>query len=856
MISVELTNFGPHKHLKFDTDVSVVGLMGNNGSGKSNFLKAIQFAFTGKATGPQDEVLSSYIYDGGASGKPATSAKVALKFRHQGAEGRISRTITRSSTTRELVWDGKTLTKQSDVDSALTDVLGVDKYMLENAVFIPQGTLDKLLFGLPTEREESFIKMMLLGYMANVSDAADQRISMLSKTVQDMTVLKDEIRSRQASAEADYAELEAQLKRHPEVHKELEQWNILVYSSDRINELETERHELEDTSKRYSTSFLSLLAACSPPEKSWDTFLASQAFLTSLIASETESVNRLQRIKEIRDTIQKHESDLAILTASLQECSARGGEFKPDRTLSQTLSKELEEVRSILSSVSRLHALNETLEESKNKKDGASAFIARTETILEDLKSKLSVKRNRERDLRTKCEMLVTLLKATSGAIQTCPLCDHAFHMEMSMAQNMLRDLEPKLEACVQDCKDLSAELTKQENGIRIAYSDVSMALSTIDKCQEERTAILESRPEVIAFLGNTEVLTRKESELMTELTKAEMEYDAAYQAHLDYVALKSKIEAHETALSSIVNEDREAAKSFSETTLASKLDILSNLRIKEQRMQAQKDVLLSTKAKMEETDGVLKRTNYTLELLHKRLSTMDLLPVNVNIYARLSTEYPEDDKKTLRKKVLDELELKKGERNRLLGQVQQAKQQADEAVERLREIENREAQNRQTLTIIDDLKIVREAFSRKGIPRAYIAHYYQKLIQIAQECLESMEANFTTRAHPDKPVTLEFVRNDNDSGAVFNQNKMSGGQKVKLSVAFLLAIQKLLVPKLGFLCLDEPSTHGDTGSKEALRDLIASLGAKMSNSETQIWVCDHDDVLATAFGTVIRMGG
>jgi energy-coupling factor transporter ATP-binding protein EcfA2 len=97
-------------------------------------------------------------------------------------------------------------------------------------------------------------------------------------------------------------------------------------------------------------------------------------------------------------------------------------------------------------------------------------------------------------------------------------------------------------------------------------------------------------------------------------------------------------------------------------------------------------------------------------------------------------------------------------------------------------------------------------------------------------------------------------MRTDNSSGTYFEQNKLSGGQRVRLTIAVLIAIQRQLVPDLGLLVLDEPSMHVEESGICALRDLFMTMGSRMANNESQIWISDHNDILSTAFGKIIHL--
>ena len=84
--------------------------------------------------------------------------------------------------------------------------------------------------------------------------------------------------------------------------------------------------------------------------------------------------------------------------------------------------------------------------------------------------------------------------------------------------------------------------------------------------------------------------------------------------------------------------------------------------------------------------------------------------------------------------------------------------------------------------------------------------------------------------------------------------HKLSGGQRVRLSLAFILAVQQLIVAELGFVTLDEPSTHLDEEGVDSLCNLLKKVRDVFADSEHQLWVCDHNPKLDIAFDKILKL--
>ena len=102
--------------------------------------------------------------------------------------------------------------------------------------------------------------------------------------------------------------------------------------------------------------------------------------------------------------------------------------------------------------------------------------------------------------------------------------------------------------------------------------------------------------------------------------------------------------------------------------------------------------------------------------------------------------------------------------------------------------------------------------------------------------------------------LSFKFLRTDVEDAQWLGMHRLSGGQKIKLAIAMLIAIQKLICPDICFLMLDEPSTHLDTNSIGTLATLLSNLKETLNNSEGQIFVIDHNEILNRSFTTTIQL--
>ena len=192
-----MSNFGLHKKVTANIPSSVVGLIGPNASGKSTVLKGIEYLLTGELPGE----ASTWIRNGGVEILPdgtevKTKAVLEGKFIKGGMVGTIRREITLTKSSRLLVWQGKEIKSAKEVKDTLYEILEADSRALKECVFLAQGELAELLFGGAPEREQMFVRLLLMGFMQNVSDISQRERSKLLSEVEDLSVIKDEVMSQ------------------------------------------------------------------------------------------------------------------------------------------------------------------------------------------------------------------------------------------------------------------------------------------------------------------------------------------------------------------------------------------------------------------------------------------------------------------------------------------------------------------------------------------------------------------------------------------------------------------------------------------------------------------------------------
>lgn len=129
-------------------------------------------------------------------------------------------------------------------------------------------------------------------------------------------------------------------------------------------------------------------------------------------------------------------------------------------------------------------------------------------------------------------------------------------------------------------------------------------------------------------------------------------------------------------------------------------------------------------------------------------------------------------------------------------------------------------------------LEGARDVLHRDKLPARALARYIGKFSHKVNGFLNMFGSPFIVEVGSD--MSLECVM---PSGVRHGAHRLSGGQRVMLSVSARFAIHELFSKDLGFLVLDEPSHHLDDDNVTLLAELMEKITAisKASNAQTVI---------------------
>jgi DNA repair exonuclease SbcCD ATPase subunit len=805
-------------------DSPVFGLIGPNASGKSNIMSAIAFGFTGML----DLNQASYVRN--SAGEDIANGSVDLYFLKGGVKGRIFRQVGKSPS-RKLWWEdwSTPITKAAEIDKLMNQILDCDKKAINQAVFLSQGHLADFLLGTPAQREEDFSRMCLIDHLAAVSDIAAQEIMRLQKTVTDLTSQRDEALLTKEQAENALRTAEGEVELHPDRSKQI----VWISSQEGRYKNIHRQKELAQINLAALQQAQERLAAISCPD--FTDANTAEALLEELKLKLADCNAAAERLTSAKDRLNLRRQTVSRLQELRAEIAAIA--IKAPR-LTQ-LQSELDTFIKQIIDIQEYQTWSSGFEAWKLRKQTCEASIASGESEIAKLEAVAQVE---EKDTKAREalngllveEYQLGLAKTAEGHVSgCCPLCRSSDLSQLPTGAELVR-LQSEVAGKLRDTRAVLAACDA-------ARSTRSKYQARLDSLKQQLEQILLERPpareetsipDVTQLSSVTALRAQREqerSELQAELASVQrvsadmnrLESDlAGLCAEEEYLAIIAECEAlvdskvsHESKIPSL------------QTYL---LNRASNQRAVE-----------SAQAQLEQAATELQKLQSEYDEAFK------LKPAEILLEAGVTLEEL--------KSASEQFAQRQAERERAQGMVRANTDAMRRAESRVQEIERRVRQNAKTMSVIGHLEELKNAFGRHGIPRHYLTKVFESLVSMTQENLADWDTDFQVEKDEANLFNFQFCRSD-DPDTMMDQNQLSGGQRTRLALSFIQAVQRLLYPGLDFLCVDEPSNHLDAEGVEGLVRLFQTIAAQNVNGEAQVIVVDHNPLLHRAFSKSVSL--
>lgn len=775
--------------------------------------------------------LTTFIREIG-SYNGAKFAKVTLSFEHAGKEGEIWRRITHTgTTTRQLTWDGQKLKSDVEVTAAIREILGTDREAISALICLRQGELDKLFTGNESARRDIFASLVMSSHLLRARTSAINLRKKLSDGTEDLGALLDSAEEALAANCARRDTAEKELEARPAVNRTIDVMRALQ------KELETQaacEYELPKVESELST--LAGISVFNGQEE----IAGIEKLLDEVANAQTQAARVRHEIaqgEEFAAARDNHASALKRLQSHISEQEANRLERQKQQyeLVSGTLAANKEEL-------SRFQAKHNELKTKLPELDTASQeakkwLKAKEDELVEIRETYVGIRSERiEVDKR-----LGALTVVAEGDHSSCPLCQQRID-DPALLKSVLRDLTKTRDEAVEKEKkyeDLGKKVRQECDRAQRAWEDADRAQAEAQNEQGSLGHKIEHLQEAVQEAEAHAPLTEQESRMLAEYRAVSAEVSAAKQAfdsNIQKIQAFASLEKNRKQLQSL---EQLSSRDTQEPKAK-----LQELRAEKERCDRDFGRREELQARCKQLHELIRTSGEAAERKMQELHPL-LLP---------DVEFPT----SVNARCLDDVIVRYQDLHDLhvsaASALEETKAGVTAAEERVEAVKRRQADQRVTHELVATMTRVVDAFAPSGVITNYLNYLFDHVAVRAQDYLRQMGANFMVTPCPTSPLSFNFIRTDNPYGAELYQNKLSGAQKVRLSIAVILAAHDLIIPNVGLLLLDEPSTHMDPGAKEDLADLLSILGNMGGRTGRQILVIDHSQLLENSFDSVVRL--
>ena len=579
-----MSAFGPYAG-KVELNLNELGqnglylITGDTGAGKTTIFDAITYALFGKASGENREtsMFRSKYADA------ETPTEVELYFTCKGKEYNIKRNpeydrpktkgdgLTTEKANAELkMSDGRIVTKVKEVDSAVVEILGVDRSQFTQIAMIAQGDFLKLLLA-PTEdrkkifqklfktqnyyvlqeklksesgklsREYDAIKKSIEQYINGIMCDEDDVLSIQVKkaksnelSVSEIVLLAEELIKNDEIAEG---ELDAKIKHFD---KELEEITKLLTKAQTLKSaktsLETAQTELADAKNKKTELFQKLKNAEEHKSDIADA-VNKIAAIDAEFAGYDELDNNKKQLSDLYASIKEDESSYKVKYAELEELDKKITELETEAKTLETAGVEKANVQGQIKDVTGKKTAFEGLE--KEIKE-----LRVLEKQLADAQNMYMEKSHAARNKKTIYDALnKAYLDEQAGILadgleqgHPCPVCGAVDHPQLAK-----KSVDAPSKHELETAKNNAEEAQKEE-------SRASQRAGELNGIVTEKKAATDKLSKELAGDGDFGVelqkITAQLSELQEKLEKLEKDEERKSEIEKLLPAIREKLEA------------------------------------------------------------------------------------------------------------------------------------------------------------------------------------------------------------------------------------------------------------------------------------------------------------------------
>ena len=849
-------------------------ITGDTGAGKTTIFDAITFALYGEASGENREanmLRSKYAL-------PETPTEVELSFEYGGKEYYIKRNpeyerpksrgegYTLEKANACLYYpDGKIVTKLKEVNSSVTEIMGIDRNQFTQICMIAQGDFLRLLLSTTEERKKIFQKLF--------------------KT-QNYYILQEKLKSESGRLSRDYEELSGSIRQYidgilwdtengqngmplceiiPEIEKLIANDELLEKESElKIKELDKELEKATEIITRAETLKSAKISLENAEKCLEEETKRSLILKENLKKAEKEAVKKPDIIKKIAETevlfpdfdeLKKKQKEALAIKESIKKNEAELQDknlfIKEKSTEIENLEKEAEELSKTDVDKVNLLSLKAELTSKKLSLDTLCDEMIK----LEDTRKALTLAQKEYKEKSDIAERKKEIYNALNKAF----LDEQAGILAQELKEGIPCPVCGSLSHPSPALKSKKAPSEKELNEAKKASENAQ---------EEERDASLEAGQIKERLLQKEESVKKLSLEILEgeSLEKRKKDIEKTLSETKEKLSLIEKAEKRRDMLKKLIPEEKESLSSVSESTLKLNESLLRDKAIfesNEKRLQALlKKLPFETR---QEAEKAKEKFEEQLDVIDTALKT--------------ATEDFEDNKKNIasiksrideNKKLLSENDTDESEGVREKQII--LKNEKEDILRLQKEVHARKVSNIKALESIKlksaEIKDVEEKWiwvkalsntangnisgKEKIMLETYIQMtYFDRIISRANIRLLTMtggqyELKRSREAENNRSQSgLELNVIDHYNGSERSVKTLSGGESFKASLSLALGLSDEIQSSAGGIKLDTMFVDEGFGSldSESLSQAIKALSS-LADGNRLVGIISHVDTL------------
>ena len=879
---VTLRNFISHRDSALNFDYGINVITGPNGAGKTSILDAISFAlFNVHTRGKRDELINS----------SAKKAEISVVFTEAGIEYAVDWTLEKKKAVQGILYsikNGKKVPISSGGPKTIVPeierILGMDRNLFVQSVYIPQGEIETLVTASPAARKQMISKLLGIEHlekawsnMREIIRVYEQESARISGVLEKIPELKRKIEECDNKIRALTSELRSTKEKISVTQSEI---NRLTREVERLNNVREAFGKLMQQKNLVEREIESLERQLDEKRKELEE--AEQA--KKIVEELKEDVERIpiledyvlilmrqEKLKKDRENLEKTLNRVRALTSILSSLEGRHKEYEAKQIMLRDLRDKRKNFEGAKQNLERVKNQIKAYEndESNLIKELDEELTKCTQILhqpitgknLHELESILSNRRKRLEELKSQMENRIQEYTRLMGELHqrikdledklskiseadVCPLCGreltpkHIEKLRMEFNEEK-RKIKAKIAGLEEKRRETEENRRKIEGELRgILGINPAKILKLAEKIASVREKIEKSRAEMGELERKARELEKIDDEIeriegrLQELKEDYTSYEAARKEMTQY-APKEQIERE---LKPIRLELQELSEKLG--GLEAELGYKPAKPAEELKDLRRKRRIYDRNQPIAEKIEVLKQN---ISLMREKMSE---LKSNAN---RIQSEieklaYDEAQHQKIEGE-LEKMREKEGGLKQKIGELETGiKFLSEQKSELQKELEDLYEKRREKAKIdyfIRVLSGIRQAFSKDGVQKIIRARARPLLERFTRESFERFNLEYSdVKIDDDYNITVAGPQ------GIRSINQISGGERVALAIALRLAIARLLAGKVEALILDEPTTHLDEERRKELVNILNSFFREGGRIIPQIIVITHHEEL------------